>query len=189
MSKSTLSITVSTPPESSRTGMTTFRTVEIPCRLPEAFDFSIHAPGHGVVKCTAYLAGFNVPREATVGDVEAEGYSGFDLSHLMDAGAQAILADAKRRLGLLSMEGRGDALATIALAYEAEVASHFAQFKALQALPRALQSPGLVSTHPSERETYAGGAVGMLAKYVEWVFEQACKAQSERAEAQAKVTT
>lgn len=177
MSKSTLNIHV----PGSSAGY--FRTVEAPCRLPEAFNFK-----SGGFSFTADLSGTS-PASFEVSNVESEVAGLSEVENEIAAwAADAILADAKRRLGLLPMEGRGDVLPAIALAYEAECASHNAQFLALQALPRALQNPGLVSTHPSERESYSGGAVGMLAQYVAWVFEQACDAQTERAEQAAKVT-
>lgn len=179
MSKSTLSITIPNLPIS---GLAPYRAVHVPCRLPEAFNFKAAGKTY-----TAILKGGTA--NVSVEQVDFDGFTPQD-EEFNEAGAtaEAILEDAKRRLGLLPMEGRGPVLQFIALAYEAECESHNAQFKALQALPRELQNPGLVSTHPSERETYAGGAVGMLAKYVEWVLEQACKAQSDRAESQAKVT-
>ena len=175
MSKSTLSIFLKGG------GFTVDRTVEIPCRLPESFDFDVFVAGHGIIRCVAYLT------DGAISDTEATDYEGFDISHKMESTASVILGAAKTQLDRNGGDMSATPLPAIALAYEAECAAHDAQVKALRSLPRAMQNPGMVFTHPSERETYAGGAVGMLAKYVEWVFEQACKTQTERAEAAAKV--
>lgn len=183
MSKSTLSITVPATHFSSE------RTVEVPCRLPEAFNFSMFVPGHGLVKCAAYLNAANIPNSAYIHEVESIDDDDMSASLAMDDAAGVIFRVARQNLGMHMVAPPQclDTLRAIALAYEAECAAHDAQVKALRELPRALQNPGLVPTHPSEREPYSGGAVGMLAQYVAWVFEQACDAQTKRAEQAAKV--
>lgn len=183
MSKSTLSITVPHhhPPT---------RTVEVPCRLPEAFEFKAAVNGKAI-PTTAFLCDFATPATAHISATEVP--SSYEEAPgeavAVKVAADCILATAKQSLGLV-LPGFSattpPTLRAIALAYEAECAAHDAQCKALWALPRPLQNPGLVGTHPSERESYSGGAVGMLAQYVAWVFEQACDAQTQRAEAQAK---
>lgn len=179
MSKSTLTI---------RTGVFN-RTVEVPCRLPEAFTFWFHLPGYGKAKATAYLTGFdNLLSGPTVDDVELEvGIGSEDGIPEMDAVAGVILGAIKSQLGIYGGDMSATCLPAIALAYEAEVAAYDAAVKAHASLPRVLHSPALVKPHPDDREyRYKGDAALMLAKYVEHVVEQACKAQTERAEQDAK---
>lgn len=187
MSKSTLSIAVPTPAYPSSSHMAS-RTVEVPCRLPEAFDFAFSAFG-GTIKAVAYLSNWDSPAKAVVGDWEMTSGPDVECADLMTKHSEAILTTVKSVLGLSPQTHSVAAaaiLAPIALAYEAEVAAYDAAVKAHAALPRVLHSLALLPTNPAENDY--SPAVLMFRKYVEHVVEQACKAQTERAEAQAKVT-
>lgn len=159
MSKSTLSITVG-------------RTIEVPSRLPEAFNFMFKG-----VLFTALLS--DMTAKAIVSSVETEDEDGVcsDLAAQVDAVATSILATIKATLGITGPVPPGSPLPAIALAYEAEVAAYDAAVKALQSLPRVLHSPSLLPNHPSEVTTdYWSPACMMLSTYIEHVVESAAKA-------------
>lgn len=182
MSQSTLSIT---RPSYSQAAD---RVVQVPCRLPDSFTFWFHLPTYGKAKATALLHDYDEPAAAMIGEIEVEvGVERDSQATVSAAGraASAIMGEAMAQL-----TSQSDALVLIASAYEAEASAYDACVKAHAALPRRLHSPALLPRHPSE-EGAAGitsPAVLMLRKYVEYVFEEACAAQTERAEAQAKVT-
>ena len=157
MSKSTLSITVPVTPA----GVLS-RTIEVPCRLPEAFNFTSQGETF-----TATL------HDWTVFKVEYDGTKDFVNYDHANSCAGSILATIKAALGITGPVPPGSPLSAIALAYEAEVAAYEACVKAHAALPRELHSPSNLNAHPSEREW--SGPVVMLAKYVEHVVEQAAK--------------
>jgi hypothetical protein len=178
MSKSTLSIIVPGP------GPIPTRTVEVPCRLPEAFTFTAFLGGK-TLPVTAFLTRLDDPRAAAVNEVDGPG-----LVEEIEAIADGVLSNAKAALGIgvgaEYLAAANGVLTAIATAYEAEVAAYDAAVKAHAALPRRLHSLALLPAHPSE--SALSRSVLMLAKYVEYIFEEACAAQTERAEAQAKVT-
>ena len=157
MSKSTLSINVWKDAENRRT-------IKVPCHLPEAFNFTSQGETF-----TATL------HDWTVFKVEYDGTKDFVNYDHANSCAGSILATIKAALGIVGPVPPDSPLPAIALAYEADVAAWDASVKALQSLPRELQNPSHIPTHPSERQTYVAGAVAMLAKYVEHVVEQAAK--------------
>lgn len=161
MSKSTLSITVKTK------WQTDERTIEVPCRLPEAFNFK-----HGGRTLTAEIYWGNLSN-AGIDRIEHDGPTPptADEFSAADAFATSILATIKAALGITGPVPPGSPLPAIALAYEAEVAAHEACVKANAAMPRVLHSPSNLNAHPSEREWT--GPVVMLAKYVEHVVQNA----------------
>jgi hypothetical protein len=169
MSKSTLSIAI---PGNITKPWLSARTVEVPCRLPESFNFKFAGKTY-----TADLL------DLALVTVEPDGNEEPCTDEYNEAGAtaEAILANVKTHLMILG----APVLCAIALAYEAETAAYDAAVRALAALPRVLHSLALLPTHPAENDY--SPAVLMLRKYVEHVVEQACKAQTERTEAQAKV--
>jgi hypothetical protein len=178
MSKSTLSIIVPVYNDPN----IAHRTIEVPCRLPEAFTFWFHLPHYGAAKATAYLSEWELDEmEVTVGLPISEA------EPIAASAADSLLASVKSVLGLSPSTHSVAAdviLSAIALAYESEVAAYDAALKAYAALPGYLYSLALAPNHPAENDY--SPAVLMLRKYVEHVVEQACKAQTERAEAQAK---
>lgn len=184
MSKSTLSIIVREAANLHSPNFST-RTVEVPCRLPDSFNFKFH-DFHTTLRAVAYLSGCDNPATASVSDVELVQGPDIECSKLMHELAEACLWRAQAYLGIGDPLPAGSPLPAIATAYEAEVAAYAAGVLAYHELPRRLFSMALVPTHPSE--SAMSPAVLMLAKYVEYVFEQACAAQTERAEVQAKVT-
>lgn len=171
MSKSTMSIIVPHhhPPT---------RTIEVPCRLPESFNFKFAGKTY-----TADLLDLALVTVEPDGDKEPC----TDEYNEAGATAEAILASVKGTLGLI-LPGfsatTSPVLSSIALAYEAEVSAYEAALRAHAALPRVLHSFALLPTNPAENDY--SPAVLMLRKYVEHVVEQACKAQTERAEQAAK---
>lgn len=170
--KSTLSIIRPGP------GPIPTRTVEVPCRLPEAFTFSAQVPGTGSVKFVAELT-----HGLELSDVclhESEPYNYGDCSPMLDAAeirAESILATIKAALGITGPVPPGSPLPALALAYEAEVAAYEASLKAFNALPVEIVQVGLCGSAPdSEGPTgIRSPAARMLAKYVEHVVEQAAK--------------
>lgn len=168
MSKSTLEITVWSGPNQNIP-----RTYYVPCRLPEAFNFR-----HGGWVFTANLYGDTVNGPA-VSSVETEADDGVSSDHHDGAleAADAILATIKATLGITGPVPPGSPLPAIALAYEAECAAHSAQLRAYAVLPRTACSGSIIPPHPSD-EVATGiysPAARMLAKYVEYVVEQAAK--------------
>lgn len=164
MSKSTLSITVKTPYQTDE------RTIKVPYRLPEAFNFKSGGRTYSVEISSSNLSDAYVYRvEHDTGPAPTA-----DEFTALDAKAQAILTTIKATLGIAGHVPPGSPLPAIALAYEAECAAYEAQMEAMKTLPMALRSPALMNAHPSEREW--SGPVVMLAKYVEHVFENAAKA-------------
>lgn len=172
MSKSTLSIIVPGP------GPIPTRTVKVPCRPPESFTVHFTAGGQQY-GATAYVT------DGRVVDIETNEDHREAACDAVDAVWQTI----RSALGISGPVPPGSPLPAIALAYEAECAAYDACVKAHSALPRVLHSPALLTpSHPDDAAGYANvsRASKMLAKYVEYVVEQACKAQTERAES--KVT-
>jgi hypothetical protein len=187
MSKSTLSIAVPfyNDPNVSH------RTIEVPCRLPEAFNFWFHLEGFGNAKATALIDDYEETAAATVGEIEVAVGSDRDSQTTINAAArEASIIFGRIRSGLhlspFKAVGSTQVLTAIALAYEAEVAAYDLAISAHALLPRVLVGDAMYWRDP--REDDSGRAVLMLRKYVEHVVEQACKAQTERAEAQAKAT-
>lgn len=173
MSKSTLSITLPAAAYQTSPKMTS-RTVEVPCRLPESFNFKFAAFGT-TLKATAYLSGFDAPAAATVGSVELVQGPDVECEVLMTELAESILATIKAALGITGPVPPGSPLPAIALAYEAECAAYNAFVKAYAAAPPAVRSLGMVPNEPSD-ETATGihsPSARLLAKYVEHVVEQA----------------
>lgn len=189
MSKSVLPIVVMQP---TFTGSTVGlpRTIEVPCRFPESFSMRLAAFGT-TLNVVAYVNHWDDPSAASIGDVELVQGPDVECEAFMREMAEAVLERAKARLGLVDTghSANYEPLPSIALAYEAEVAAYDAAVKAHAALPRALHSPALLKSHPADRDyRYKGDAALLLAAYVTYVFEQACLAQTERAETQSKVT-
>jgi hypothetical protein len=182
MSKSTLSITVVEPIfKGAHTILP--RTIEVPCRLPEAFNFK-----HDGCLFTANLYESAI-KGLAVATIKSEDDDGspfmFDGT---DAVAASILATIKAALGITGPVPPGSPLPAIALAYEAECAAYDSCVKALHYLPPYLWGIGTTGGHPSD-ETATGvrsNAARLLAKYVEYVVEQASKPQTKRSES--KVT-
>ena len=181
MSKSTLSITIAESAFQLAPSLAT-RTVEVPCRLPESFDFEFNASG-STIKAVAYLSAFEFPANAVVGDVEQVNGPDVECAELMQERADHVLATIKAALGISGPVPPGSPLPAIALAYEAEVAAYEAGLKAYREAPRTIT--GLVMYLPDPRDGESN-ACRLLAKYVEHVVENACKPQTERAES--KVT-
>lgn len=163
MSKSTLGITVKT----NKNYPADERTIEVPCRLPEAFNFQFKG-----VLFTALLS--DMTAKATVSSVETEDEDGVcsDLSAQVDAVATSILATISATLGITGPVPPGSPLPAIALAYEAECAAYDACMNAHGDLPPVLHGDAMYWTDPSNG---LGHAARMLAKYVEHVVEQASK--------------
>lgn len=162
--KSTLSITVT---EVSDSGAS-HRTIEVPCRLPEAFNFKFAGKTF-----TALLSGKSWA-DVIVSSVETENdgsISPFDILDV-DATAESILATIKATLGITGPVPPGSPLPAIALAYEAEVAAYEAAVKANRELPRVLAGDVIYWSNPADGHT---PSCRMLAKYVEHVVEQAAK--------------
>lgn len=165
MSKSTLSIFLKGG------GFTIDRHVEVPCRLPEAFNFKyadetytadIKRDHIGI----PYL--FQVERDDEEVTSEAEAIEAADV-------AERILSTIKAALGIGGPVPPGSPLPAIALAYEAECAAYEASLKAFNALPVELVQMGLCGSAPdSEGPTgIRSPAARMLAKYVEHVVQNA----------------
>jgi hypothetical protein len=179
MSKSTLSITV---PHNYRSvhppyiDVQNTRAIEVPCRLPEALTFKVVVPDlKGVQDVTFWLKDGHLALD------EFECHSAVvaeDEQAILDA-AESILATIKADLATPNSA----IFTAIALAYEAECAAYDACVKAHAELPRILHGDAMYFADP---RTDGGRAERMLAKYVEHVVENACKAQTERAES--KVT-
>lgn len=165
MSKPTLSIRI---PDHFTEGNTHIcgRTIEVPCRLPEAFTVRFAAKGSRW-GATAYVTDGKISDIETNEDVRDEAQEAIDAAWL------TILAT----LGITGPVPPGSPLPAIALAYEAEVAAYEASLKAFNALPVELVHVGLCGSHPdSESPTgIYSPAARMLAKYVEHVVEQAAK--------------
>lgn len=167
MSKSTLSIFVAAPHP---------RTIEVPCRLPEAFNFKFGGRTLTAEISDSSKAGF---ANSYVYRVEHDGETPPTAEEFTkaDVHATAILATIKAALGITGPVPHGSPLPAIALAYEAECAAHDAQCKVLRELPRSIRAPSDVPAHPSDDVSsgFASPAAQMLAKYVEHVVEQAAK--------------
>lgn len=161
MSKSTLRIFLKGG------GFTIDRHVEVPCRLPDSFNFK-----HGGRTLTAEIYWGNLSN-AGIDRIEHDGPTPptADEFSAADAFATSILATIKAALGITGPVPPGSPLPAIALAYEAECAAYEAQTEAMKALPMTLRSPALMNAHPSEREW--SGPVAMLAKYVDHVVQNA----------------
>jgi methionine synthase II (cobalamin-independent) len=176
MSKSTLSIILDS-------SLPTYlqRTIGVPCRLPEAFNFRLSGRTY-----TATVYASEGMADACIDLVEFDGAEApnapeFDAAEFA---AKGVLATIKATLGITGPVPPGSPLPAIALAYESEVAAYEACVKAHRNLPPALHSMGITISHPDDPSAYGyvSRATKMLAKYVEYVVEQACKAQTERAE-------
>lgn len=167
MSKSTLSIFVAAPHP---------RTIEVPCRLPEAFNFKFGGRTLTAEISDSSPAGF---ADSYIYRVEHAGETPptADEFSAADAHATSILATIKAALGITGLVPPGSPLPTIALAYEAECAAHDAQCKVLRDLPFSIKAPSDVPAHPSDDMSigFASPAARMFTKYVEHVFEQAAK--------------
>lgn len=161
MSKSTLSITVWMNAE-------VWRTIEVPCRLPDSFNFK-----HDGCLFTAEIYG-DTKNGPAISRVETEAGSMspevYDEAH---GTAGTILTTIKATLGITGPVPPGSPLPAIALAYEAECASFDACTKAHRELPRAITGEAMYWLDPRDGNSTA---CRMLAKYVEHVFEQAAKA-------------
>lgn len=163
--KSTLSIFVSAPHP---------RTIEVPCRLPEAFNFKFKGRTLSVEVDGA------LPEDLYPYRVECDAGPALTADEFSEADAQAtaILTTIKATLGITGPVPLGSPLPAIALAYEAECAAYEAAVKAHRELPRLLHSPALLPAHPSDimgGAGYSSHAVEMLSRYVEHVVEQAAK--------------
>lgn len=164
MSKSTLSITVNRGPIIKDT-------IEVPCRLPEAFNFNFAGKTY-----TAILNGHGA--ELSIEQVDFDGFTPQD-EEFNEAGANAesILSTIKATLGITGPVPPGSPLPAIALAYEAECAAHAAGLRALGSLPRDIHGlTGIAGNHPSDESplgTPFSPAARMLAKYVEHVVQNA----------------
>lgn len=160
-----------------------YRTIEVPCRLPEAFTFWFKQTGYGNAKASALLSGFDEPKTASIAECELSvGIGSEDGIPEMSAAAERILAIAKATLGITGPIPADSPLQSIAIAYEAECAAYEAQTEAYAALPNTLRLIGMLPPHPSEDVSTGiySRAARMLAKYVEHVFEQAAKAHEEK---------
>lgn len=181
MSKSALAVTV---PHSYRSvhppyvDVHTTRTIKVPCRLPDSFTFWFKQTGYGYAKALALLNDFEEPKATSIAECElAVGLDSEGGIHEMDAAAERILATAKSTLGLNGPVPPGSPLQSIALAYEAGVAAYDAAVKAHRELPRAISGDAMYWVDPREGNSMA---CRMLAKYVEYVFDQAVKAHEEK---------
>lgn len=169
MSKSTLPIFIKGG------GFTIDHHVEVPCRLPEALTLMVKTERAGALKATAYLNGL---------EISAGEFHESDKHDLSDADADRlivathnILCVIKATLGITGPVPPGSPLPAIALAYEAEVVAYEARRNAFRALPPYIRSLDFAPNHPeAEGPTgYMSPAIRMLAKYVEYVVEQAAK--------------
>lgn len=170
MSKSTLSIVVPSKHQPFPTGIET-RTIEVPCRLPEAFNFkfggrtlAVEVDGALPEDLYPYRIECDAAPALTAGEFSAA-----------DAHATSILATIKAALGITGPVPPGSPLPAIALAYEAEVAAYEASLEAFNALPVELVQIGLCA-NPPDSEGPSGlysPACRMLAKYVEHVVQNA----------------
>lgn len=151
------------------------RTIDVPCRLPEAFNFKFAGK--------AYTAGIRGGIDSPVVEyVECDGDTQPTELEEVNACAiaRSILFSAKGALGLTTASGVptvdivGSPLKSIALAYEAECAAYDACVKAHSALPRTITGEAMYWSDP--REGHSSAACRMLAKHVEHVFEHAAKA-------------
>jgi hypothetical protein len=173
MSKSTLSIEVRT-----MNGLFSQnpRTVEVPCRLPDSFNFKFGGRTRTAEISDASKAGF---ANSYVCRVEHDGETPPTAEEFTkaDAHATAILATIKATLGITGPVPHGSPLTAIALAYEAEVKAFDAQVRAYDALPAIITagSSGLVDLHPADTMSgpESSPAARMLAKYVEYVVQNA----------------
>lgn len=167
MSKSTLSIFVAAPHP---------RTIEVPCRLPETFNFKFGGRTLTAEISDSSPAGFADSYIYRVGH-DGETPPTADEFSAADAHATSILATIKAALGLTGPVPPGSPLRAIALAYEAEVAAFDAQVRAYDALPAIITagSSGLVGSHPADTMSgpESSPAARMLAKYVEHVVQNA----------------
>lgn len=182
MSKSTLSINFVGqlfPPDGQLWGT---RTAEVPCLIPESFNFKFGGRTLTAEISDTSKAGF---ADSYVYRVEYDGdaHPTTDEFSAADAHATAILSTIKSTLGITGPVPPGSPLPAIALAYEAECATHAAGLRALDSLPRDIHGlTGIAGNHPSDESplgTPFSPAARMLAKYVEHVFEQAAKAVAQ----------
>lgn len=146
------------------------RTIEVPCRLPEAFNFKYDG-----CLFTANLYESSI-KGLAVATIESEDDDGSpDMFEGTDAVAESILATIKAALGITGPVPPGSPLPAIALAYEAEVAAYEASLKAFNALPVELVQVGLCGAAPDSEGPMGirSPAARMLAKYVEHVVQNA----------------
>lgn len=171
MSKSTLSISYTT---NAGNYSNETRTIEVPCRLPDSFNFKFGGRTLTAEISDSSKAGF---ANSYVYRVEHDGETPPSAEEFTKAYAHAtaILATIKAALGITGPVPPGSPMPAIALAYEAECAAYEASLKAFNALPVALVQVGLCGSAPdSEGPTgIRSPACRMLAKYVEHVFENA----------------
>lgn len=166
MSNSTLSIFIPYPNQ---------RFVEVPCRLPEAFNFKSGGRTYSVELSSSNLSAAYVYRvEHDAGPAPTA-----DEFTALNAKAQAVLTTIKATLGITGPVPHGSPLPAIALAYEAEIKAFDAQVRAYNTLPAIITagSEGFVGSHPADNMSgqESSHACRMLAKYVEHVFENAAK--------------
>lgn len=170
MSKSTLSIAIylGNFPISGKQ----YRTIEVPCRLPDSFTFWFKQTGYGNAKATALLNDFDEPKAVSIAECELlVGIGNEDGIPEMDTAAKSILATIKAALGITGPVPPGSPLPSIALAYEAECAAYDACLSAHASLPRVLSGDAVYWSDP--REGHSSAAARMLAKYVEHVVQNA----------------
>lgn len=162
MSKSTLSIFVAAPHP---------RTIEVPCRLPEAFNFKFGGRTLTAEISDSSPAGF---ADSYIYRVEHDGETPptADEFSAADAHATSILATIKSALGITGPVPPGSPLPAIALAYEADCAAYDLALSAHASLPRAITGDAMYWPDPRSGDT-SSKSVGMLAKYVEHVVQNA----------------
>lgn len=184
------------------------RTVDVPCDLPESFDFQVFLPSRGIRTFTAWLTSKG-PKEAEVKDVQLsnrEGDPRAGLSYEVDEDEQRradeaagdVLVSTLTLLGLaascervpLPISSGSDVRRAIGLAWDAEELAVERQTQLCAALDRAKLSDAsrdaykLVPDLTSERGKHHSAACEAMRGYVEHVVEQAVLAQSANAERQ-----
>jgi hypothetical protein len=180
------------------------RTVDVPCKLPESFDFRVFLPSRGVRTFTAWLTSTN-PLKAEVKDVQLANREGDPRSSLSyevdddeqkraDEAAGDVLEGLCKRLGA---DARGEfpgvhvpILGAIANTWEAEelavsrATAVYALFLADKATSAAedinKRIPDLTAPSGQERSP----ACEAMRCYVDRALEQAMLAQSEKADRQ-----
>lgn len=189
------------------TGPISTRTVEVPCRLPESFDFRVFLPSRGVRTFTCWLTSVD-PLKAEVKDVQLsnrEGDPRAGLAYEVDADEQqradeaggdvldavlgmlGLIPATRRPLPLVARPGsRASALHAIALALSAQ--EDFESRCASMGI--ALRKAGLADADRDAWELVHEGdedespACVAMRGYVEHVLDAACCAQADKADRQ-----
>lgn len=177
--------------------------VQVPCSLPDSWTFDVFLPDRGVRKvsvfwkssdpfkmgaCEVVLA---LPDPDTANHVDGDPYwVAEDEEQRMQDASGGVLEDLLCGLGRKALASRccqnlsvAHPLVAIARAFLAECAAFDAAVNAAMAMPRAcgqvlaLNDPGTEDHSPSKT---------LLAAYIQWCVDEACKAQDEKAQCQAR---